>query len=178
MPSSGISPIIFVPDCHWAMKWTLKSQSPGKRHIIVFTHTELFRTDNSAFPSSSMPVEETFDITGLMQQYGVKLYLQGHNHFRHDVRYRDVRYVVLETMKDESEDPYYMVVSVSDDISCDFVPVHQRHCDKGVQQFLQSYEYFCDFPVLRISPGLSRRYFSESPWEETYTLFSYYTYVS
>ncbi len=105
------------------LKETLESEAAGKRHIIVFTHTELFRTDNSAFPSSSMPMEETFDLTSLMQEYGVKLYLQGHNHYRHDIRYRDVRYIVLETMKDEAEDPYFMVADVSDGIRCTFVPI-------------------------------------------------------
>lgn len=99
------------------LKKTLKEESPRKRHIVIFTHTDLFRTDNSGFPTSNMPIEETFDITSLMQEYGVDLYLQGHNHFRHDNLYRGTRYITVDAMKDEAAAPYYMVATLSDTIS-------------------------------------------------------------
>ncbi len=105
------------------LKKTLKEEGPGKRHIIIFTHTDLFRTDNSGFPTSNMPMEETFDITSLMEEYGVDLYLQGHNHYRHDNLYRGTRYITVDTMKDEAAAPYYMVATLSGNISYTFKPI-------------------------------------------------------
>ncbi|MGN0186222.1 MAG: metallophosphoesterase family protein [Paludibacteraceae bacterium] len=84
------------------------------RHTIVFTHTNIFKDDNTGFPTSNMALEETFALTALLQQYHVTLYLQGHNHYRHDFLYRDVRYITVETMQDKADAPYYLTATMGD----------------------------------------------------------------
>ncbi len=103
------------------LKNILQTQGKNRRHIVVYTHTNLFKTDNTGFPTSNMAIEETFEITSILQQYSVDLHLSGHNHFRHDTRYRDVRYITIDALKDENPNPFYMTASVSDEISCEFI---------------------------------------------------------
>ncbi len=103
------------------MKTVLSVHGEDARHIVVCTHTDLLVMDGTSFPSGSMNMEETLEITALMQRYGVDLYLQGHNHFRHDISYRDVRYVTVESIQDEAEAPGYLVAAVGDSMELEFV---------------------------------------------------------
>ncbi len=91
------------------------------RHCIVFTHTNLFKNDNSTFPTSEMALEETFKITDLMQKYRVSLYLQGHDHNQETVVYRDVKYVIVPTMRDDQSNPRYVVGTCSDKVAYEFL---------------------------------------------------------
>ena len=104
------------------------SENDGKhRHTVIYTHTNLFKDDNTGFPTSNMALEETFALTALLQQHHVTLYLQGHNHCRHDILYHDVRYLTIETMQDKAERPYYMTATMSDsDIDCQFVSLREQ----------------------------------------------------
>lgn len=90
------------------------------RHCIVATHTNLFKNDNSTFPTSEMSLEETYKITDLMQQYRVDLYLQGHDHNQEVLHYRDVTYIIVPTMRDDSDNPRYFVGTCSDEVSYEF----------------------------------------------------------
>ncbi len=103
------------------MKTVLSEQGGKVRYIVVCTHTDLLRVDNTSFPSGGMTMEETLELTSLMQSYGVDLYLQGHNHLRHDTRYRDVHYVTVETIQDKSEEPGYLVATMGKSINLEFI---------------------------------------------------------
>ncbi len=104
----------------WA-KSVLAEKAEGARHIIVCTHTNLLRIDNTSFPSGGFTTEETFELTSLMQQYGVDLCLQGHNHTRHESFYRDVRYVIIETVQDSAERPGYLEVTAGESLELEFI---------------------------------------------------------
>ncbi len=103
------------------MKEVMEEWGGEARHIVVCTHTDLLRMDNTGFPSGNMNMEETLELTALMQSYGVDLYLQGHNHMRHETTYRDVRYITIETIQDKAERPAYLVSTMGDTIELDFI---------------------------------------------------------
>jgi hypothetical protein len=85
------------------------------------THTNFFYTDNSQIGSGNLPIEECFSLIDLLGRHDVSLVLQGHDHYREDLSYNGVRYVVLGTIHDESEAPEYLKVEVGpDDIHLDW----------------------------------------------------------
>ena len=85
------------------------------RHCIILTHTNLFYTDNSQSSSGNMPMEEVYSLLDFLGKHKVSLVLQGHDHYREDLTYDNVRYTVLGTIKDESDSPEYLKLNVSDE---------------------------------------------------------------
>lgn len=83
------------------------------RHCILLTHTNFFYTDKTQGSSGNMPVEESFALIDLLGRNNVTLVLQGHDHFREDLTYDDVRYTVLGTIRDEIQSPEYLKIAVN-----------------------------------------------------------------
>ena len=55
----------------------------------------------------------------------VSLVLEGHDHYREDLSYNQVRYVIVGTIRDESDAPELLKVHVdSDGISLDWRNIH------------------------------------------------------
>lgn len=91
----------------------LSANRKDYRHCVVLTHTNFFYTDNSQTSSGNMPVEESFALLDFLGKYDVSLVLQGHDHYREDLIYDDVRYTVIGTIRDEAESPEYLKVRVN-----------------------------------------------------------------
>ncbi|MBR4298774.1 MAG: metallophosphoesterase [Bacteroidales bacterium] len=85
------------------------------RHCVILTHTNFFYTDRSQDSSGNMTIEESFALMELFGRHDVALVLQGHDHFREDLTYDNVRYVILGAIKDGSETPEYLKAEVSPD---------------------------------------------------------------
>ena len=80
------------------------------RHCIILTHTNLFYTDNSQTSSGNMPIEESYSLIDFLGRHDVSLVLQGHDHYREDITFQDVRYAVVGAIKDKSTEPEYLKV--------------------------------------------------------------------
>ena len=93
----------------------LKENRQNYRHCIILTHTNLFYTDTSQASSGNMPLEEVYSLLDLFSRHDVSLVLQGHDHFREDLIYDNVRYTVLGAIKDESEAPEYLILKVNNE---------------------------------------------------------------
>ncbi|MBQ9864312.1 MAG: metallophosphoesterase [Bacteroidales bacterium] len=91
------------------------------RHCVVCSHVNIFRTDLSQFVSGNLPLEETYQLLNLLTENNVELYLQGHDHFREEVGYNGVRYVVLDCLRDGVENASWIRLHVGEDLSFDFV---------------------------------------------------------
>lgn len=91
------------------------------RHIIVFTHTHLFKKDNSQGHTSNFTLEETYEITDLLSRYGVDWYLSGHAHSRNITDFKGVKYIIVDTMQDPAEQPTYMITTVGAQLRYEFV---------------------------------------------------------
>lgn len=85
------------------------------RHCIVLTHTNFFYTDRTQSSSGNMPIEESIALIDFLGKQKVSLVLQGHDHYREDLTYDNVRYTVIGAISDEIEAPEYLKVYVSSD---------------------------------------------------------------
>ena len=85
------------------------------RHCIILTHTNFFYTDRTQSSSGNMPLEESLALIDFLGEHNVSLVLQGHDHYREDLTYDDVRYTVIGAISDEIEAPEYLKVYVGSD---------------------------------------------------------------
>lgn len=95
------------------------------RHIVACTHTHLFKRDSSQGHTSNYTLEETYALLNLLTKHGVEMVWSGHDHSREVTVVRDMTCIVLDSMKDENEHPYYMLVAMGDKIDYTFVHLPQ-----------------------------------------------------
>ena len=91
------------------------------RHTIVFTHTHLFKRDNSQGHTSNYAVEETYELTSLLEQGGVDMYWCGHDHSREITDYAGFTSIVVDAIEDHYPPAFYMIADLSDQINYRFI---------------------------------------------------------
>lgn len=97
------------------------------RHCIILTHTNFFYTDLTQASSGNMPVEESMALIDFLSRQNVSLVLQGHDHYREDLTYGNVRYTVLGSINDDMVAPEYLKVKVtSDEIFFDWIVLSSK----------------------------------------------------
>ena len=101
---------------NWLKDLLATKSKEGYRHIILFTHTHLWKLDNSQGHTSNMSLEETYELTSMLGQYGVQYVWSGHQHARQSVFFKGVNYLVLDATKDEENGQAYMTVDMSSSI--------------------------------------------------------------
>lgn len=85
------------------------------RHCFILTHTNFFYTDTSQNSSGNMTIDESVALIDFLGKRQVTLVLQGHDHYRDDLVFDNVRYTVVGAISDESDAPEYLKVHVMDD---------------------------------------------------------------
>ncbi|MCM1035609.1 MAG: metallophosphoesterase [Paludibacter sp.] len=105
----------------WLRNVLSSPSTAAYRHIIVFTHTHMFKRDASQGHTSNFPMEETYEVTALLQQYGVEWYVSGHDHHREITRFRDVQYMIVDTMQDPVPNPFYMVATIGNQLEYEYI---------------------------------------------------------
>lgn len=93
------------------------------RHIIVFTHTHMFKKDGSQGHTSNYPIEETWELTSLFARNGVELFISGHSHCRDISYFNGVKYVVVDALEEHYPDSEtgYMVLEAGERLECRFI---------------------------------------------------------
>ena len=95
------------------------------RHCVILTHTNFFYTDCSQVSSGNMPIEESFALIDFLGRQKVSLVLQGHDHYREDLTYDNVRYTIVGAIHDKATAPEYLKIIVSaDEICLDWQLIH------------------------------------------------------
>lgn len=106
------------------MKWLreqLKAAADADyRHRVLYTHTHIFKQDASQGHTTNYCLEETYELLGLMQQYGIELVMMGHDHSREITSYGGVRYIIVDSAQDPQQNPYYMILKMGETITYDF----------------------------------------------------------
>lgn len=98
-------------------KWLhsfLSEKRSGYRHCFILTHTNLFYKDTSQNSSGNMNFDETMSLMNLCSKQRVNLVLQGHDHYREDFVYDNVRYTIVGSIKDDFDRPEYLKVHVDE----------------------------------------------------------------
>ena len=111
----------------WLESVLKEKQQENYRHIIAFTHTHLWKRDQSQEHTSNFALEETYDIADLFSRYGVQLVLQGHSHHRYFTRFKNVVYLRLDKMEDHFYNSFYTVLHVGQEYSWNYVSVGPYH---------------------------------------------------
>lgn len=108
------------------MEWLKETlditQSKGYRHIIIYTHTHMFKKDGSQGHTSNFPIEETWELTSLFERSGVELYLSGHSHSRDISYFNGVKYIVVDALEEHYPDSEtgYMILEAGKNLDCRF----------------------------------------------------------
>jgi len=98
------------------MQWLRRFLGDNRRHYdncFVFTHTNLFKTDNSQGASGNLPLDETLVLTALFDEGDVTAVLQGHDHYREELIFRGVRFITIGALEDGVRKPEYLRVNVA-----------------------------------------------------------------
>lgn len=106
----------------WLENLLAEKSKEGYRHIILFTHTHLWKLDGSQGHTSNMALEETYDLTDLLDKYNVEYVWSGHQHARQSVIFKGVNYLVLDATKDEEKGQHYMTVNMGSSIIYHYYP--------------------------------------------------------
>lgn len=106
------------------LKETLESaQEKSYRHIIVFTHTHMFKHDSTQGHISNYVLEETYAITDLLGKYGVDWYVSGHAHSRNITDFKGVKYIIVDTLQDPVEEAAFMVATVGRQLQYEYINI-------------------------------------------------------
>ena len=89
------------------------------RHVIVGTHTCLFRTsyNYSTTPAANLPEDEYYELVKLMDDSQVNLFLMGHFHHQEQHMIGQVPYVMTDNLNEGGDTPSYLVVDCGEKVS-------------------------------------------------------------
>ena len=107
----------------WLRETLVWAESQTFRHIIACTHTHFFKRDGSQGHTSNYTLEETYALLNLLTEHGVEMLWSGHDHSREITQVKDMTCIIVDSMKDEDKEPYYMLVSMGEKIDYEFVAV-------------------------------------------------------
>lgn len=101
----------------WAwLEQTLKwADGQAFRHIVVNTHTHLFKRDSSQGHTSNLPLEETYALLHMLQEHNVDMYWCGHDHSREISQLRNMTAIVIDALSDHEPHPSYMVAEMGEE---------------------------------------------------------------
>lgn len=108
------------------LKWV---SDEDYRHIVVCTHTHLWKKDQSQGHTSNFALEESYELADIFARYGVEDVIQGHSHSRDIQHFKNVRYVRLDALEDHYYNAYYTIISMGRDINYEFIPVGPQNHD-------------------------------------------------
>ncbi len=105
----------------WLRSLLAQKSQEGYRRIITFSHTHLWKLDNSQEYTSNMALEATYEFTSLLAQYGVEYYWCGHQHARQNVLYKGVNYIVWDATKDTESGQSYAIAHMGEKVELEFI---------------------------------------------------------
>ena len=89
------------------------------RHVVVSTHTCLFRTsyNYSTTPAANLPEEEYYELIDLMSRHHVSLFLMGHFHHQEQHLIGNTPYVMTDNLNEAEDTPSYLIVTCANQLS-------------------------------------------------------------
>lgn len=111
-----------VKERKWLKNLLKEKSKEGYRHIIVFTHTNMFMvySAHGAGANAGYPIEEVYELADMFASNGVEMYWCGHEHARESMHFNGVEYITVGTLQDSVEPVYYMVAEMGEHLSYHF----------------------------------------------------------
>lgn len=111
----------------WLKQTLTWADGQAFRHIIVSTHTHLFKRDSSQGHTSNMPLEETYALLHLLKQHNVEIFWCGHDHSREISNLGTLTSIIIDALEDPEKHPAYLIATMDDEpISYRFVDVKKN----------------------------------------------------
>lgn len=104
----------------WLRYVLQEADKEAYRHIIVFTHINLFRRDNTSGDISTTSIEETYELISLFRKHKVKQFWAGHDHSREEFMHGNVKYIIVDTMEENNENASFMILHVGEELNNTF----------------------------------------------------------
>ena len=101
---------------NWLRSVLQETRNKRYRHIIVYTHVNIFRRDNTNADISTLPTEETLELMSILSTFGVSQFWSGHDHSHEDFVHGGVRYIIVDSMIAGNTDAAYMIFHVNGSI--------------------------------------------------------------
>lgn len=98
----------------WLKQTLTWADSQSFRHIVVCTHTHLFKLDNSQENTSNMPLEETYALLHLLKQHKVEMFWCGHDHSREITSLGTMTSIIIDALFDREPHPAYLIATMDD----------------------------------------------------------------
>ena len=97
------------------------------RHVVVNTHTCLFRTsyNYSTTPAANLPEEEYYELLNLMSENNVSLFLMGHFHHKENHTFGGVPYYMTDNLNESTDTPSYLIVNCANSITCRYADLKE-----------------------------------------------------
>lgn len=99
----------------WLRETLNWADSQKFRHIVVCTHTHLFKRDSSQGHTSNLPLEETYALLNLLKQHKVEMYWCGHDHSREVTFINNMTAIIVDALNDYEPGPAYMIATCNDE---------------------------------------------------------------
>ena len=92
------------------------------RYCFVISHNWLFRTfyNYTTTPAANLPQDEQYAFMDLMSRSDVNMVIMGHFHEREQRQFGGVQYVMTDNLDDDEVTPSYLVVNVSEKVTCEY----------------------------------------------------------
>ena len=114
------------------MKWLrdlLQEWYGSYRHVIVFSHVNIFRRENTSADISTTALEETYELMWLFSTYGVEQFWAGHDHSREEFTEGGVKYIIIDSMQDGNPEAAYMILHVGSQLNNTFHFINEKEED-------------------------------------------------
>lgn len=99
----------------------LQEKRNAYRYCFVYSHTNMFRTDDSQVPTGNMPLEETYRLMHLFASNNVTAVFMGHDHYREEIQLNKINYITLDAITDKHATPSYLMLTCGEKFSYTFI---------------------------------------------------------
>lgn len=94
------------------LKTLLKEERNNVRYCILFTHVNFFRAHRTG--STNPLVDELRVIMDLCYAYSINMVFMGHDHNRSEESLGNIRFITLDALADDFENPSYLKLQVKE----------------------------------------------------------------
>lgn len=107
----------------WLRRVLAWADKESFRHRIICSHTNLFYREGLRLTmTSTMPMEEVYELISLFTTHHVDMFWSGHRHVAEQLEMNGVVYIVAPALMDTDSNAGYLIATIGDTISLETIP--------------------------------------------------------